>query len=654
MPFYFAWCGPGEAFSEAHLREDELILSFDIAHLEGQIPTLDVEVKNPHVGLLAPGRLQWAWFSYFDGAAYTPLFYGRLIALPSNLLGEVVTLKFISRPTNFMAQKQSRAESLKVSPYYDPIWINQSMLDDPDTILESYSMAWHVDRFAQSVTVSDITFGEDVTEEFMPEDSFYDSVSISFAQTTQNQVIFDGKIDWTQEEVGVVALPPTSITAANSGQIATDFPKAGQTLADGVTVASSTVDITTGDVSGGKIAPKEYHFQYKNYEATHRDGDVLTYNFSQTGYLSGGVVHLTGGGTSGDPEHGIAAEHHYSADYKGIMNGGNGHPNVQANLSVRYEMQRGRTEILKFVMVSELQSIITTPDDAPFNPIKISMQGSDVNLALAGQPPPLGYSGRSTFIPTDRGLQSMIYPMLVGRAHLMQAARAVKVSFDCTFERALTLSCRKNALLHDARLPGGQVIGKITEYHIKGSGDSGDLVGTVQLESTIGTGNQIFISEGNPTYVADGYAAVGYQFYENADLSLPTSDMTIEMPASVQVDDGLVTPLTLNQIVTKFVIHQGVQMDDILSSSAPFTPSFPTDIPVNNPGLPSVETQYNSAVTAGNLIDQTLAAAIQADPTWIELQIQPVANQSFHAEYDLGVGILVVPKMINLDAAANG
>jgi hypothetical protein len=515
-------------------------------------------------------------------------------------------------------------------------------------------MAWHVDRFAQSVTVSDITFGEDVTEEFMPEDSFYDSVSISFAQTTQNQVIFDGKIDWTQEEVGVVALPPTSITAANSGQIATDFPKAGQTLADGVTVASSTVDITTGDVSGGKIAPKEYHFQYKNYEATHRDGDVLTYNFSQTGYLSGGVVHLTGGGTSGDPEHGIAAEHHYSADYKGIMNGGNGHPNVQANLSVRYEMQRGRTEILKFVMVSELQSIITTPDDAPFNPIKISMQGSDVNLALAGQPPPLGYSGRSTFIPTDRGLQSMIYPMLVGRAHLMQAARAVKVSFDCTFERALTLSCRKNALLHDARLPGGQVIGKITEYHIKGSGDSGDLVGTVQLESTIGTGNQIFISEGNPTYVADGYAAVGYQFYENADLSLPTSDMTIEMPASVQVDDGLVTPLTLNQIVTKFVIHQGVQMDDILSSSAPFTPSFPTDIPVNNPGLPSVETQYNSAVTAGNLIDQTLAAAIQADPTWIELQIQPVANQSFHAEYDLGVGILVVPKMINLDAAANG
>jgi hypothetical protein len=652
MPFYFAWCGPGEAFSGAHLREDELILSFDIAHLEGQIPTLDIEVKNPHVGLLAPGRLQWAWFSYFDGVTYTPLFYGRLIALPSNLLGEVVTLKFISRPTNFMAQKQSWAESLKVSPYYDPIWINQSMLDDPDTILESYSASWHVDRFAQGVTVSDITFGEDGTEEFMPEDSFYDSVSISFAQTTQNQVIFDGKIDWTQEEVGVVALPPTSITAANSAQIASDFPKAGQTLADGVTVASSSVDITNGSVGGTPAAPQEYHHQYKNYEAKHSDGDVLTYNFSQTGWLIGTIVNLTGGGTSGDAQHGIAAEHHYSADYMGVMDVGNGSPNVQTNMSVRYEMQRGRTEILKFIMVSELQSIITTPDDAPFNPIKISMQGSDVNLALAGQPPPLGYSGRSTFIPTDRGMQSMLYPMLVGRAHLMQSARAVKVSFDCTFERTFNLSCRKNALLHDSRLPGGQVIGKITEYHIKGSGDSGDLIGTVQLESTIGTGDQIFISEGNPTYVADGYAAVGYQFYENADLSLPTSDMTIEMPASVQVDDGLVTPLTLNQIVTKFIIHQGIQTGNILASSGPFVPTFSTDVPPNNVGLPSVENQYNTAVTNSAVIDQTLRAAIQADPTWIELQVQPVSNQSFHAEYDLGVGILVAPKMINLEAAS--
>jgi hypothetical protein len=77
VPFYFAWCGPGEAFSEAHLREDELILSFDIAHLEGQIPTLDVEVKNPHVGLLAPGRLQWAWFSYFDGLRCRPICWAR-------------------------------------------------------------------------------------------------------------------------------------------------------------------------------------------------------------------------------------------------------------------------------------------------------------------------------------------------------------------------------------------------------------------------------------------------------------------------------------------------------------------------------------------------------------------------------------------------
>jgi hypothetical protein len=653
VTFYFAWCGPGETFNAGHLREDEFILSFDIGHLEGQIPTLDIEVKNPHVGLLAPGRLQWAWFSYqspYDNSI-TPLFYGRLIALPSNLLNEVVTLKFISRPPNFIAQKQAVAERMKVSPYYDPIWIKDTMLDDADTILESYSMAWHVDRFAQSVTVSDITSGEDGTEEFQQEDAFYDSVSISFAQNTQNQVLFDGTINWTQEEVGLIPLPPVSIAALNSSQIASDFPQPGQTLADGVTVASSNV--TTG--TGGSVAQFQgwnTSLSFKSYEKEHRNGDVISSTFSQQGF-PGVAVSLTGGGTSGDEQHGIAAEHHYHATYAGVKDAPSGAPNVQADMTVRYEMARGRTETLKLILVSGIQSIITTPDDAPFNPIKISMQGSDVNLPLAGQPPPLGYSGRSTFFPTDRGIQSMLYPMLVARAHLMQAARAVKISFNCTFERVLSLNCRKNALLHDPRLPGGQVIGKITEYHIKGSGDSGDLVGVVMLESTIGTGDQIIVSEGNPTYVADGYVAIGWQHYENADMSLPTSDLTMEMPASLLVDDGLVTPLDKSQIVTKFVIHPGVGLDEVLIDTPTFPPP-PSDlsIPSDLAAPQSVQTQYNNVINATTAVNQAIQAAIVNDPTWIEIQVQPVSNQAFHAEYDLGVGYLTIPKLINLEAAS--
>ena len=142
---------------------------------KGQIPTLSIDVKNPHIGLLALGRAQAAWLSYSDATGIYPLFHGRLVALPSNLLGEVVTLQFLSKPDDFLAQKQAIANELAIEPWFDPIWISSDKLGspdvgpDPDTVLENYTMAWHVDRTTLAVSVSDIIFGEDGTEVFGPE-----------------------------------------------------------------------------------------------------------------------------------------------------------------------------------------------------------------------------------------------------------------------------------------------------------------------------------------------------------------------------------------------------------------------------------------------------------------------------------------------------
>ena len=665
MLFHFAWCGPDEDFSDAHLREDEAILTFDITHQEGQIPTLDIEVENPHVGLLAPGRAQWAWFSWeADDGEVTPLFYGRLIALPSNLLGEAVTLKFVARPTDYLAQKQDLAESLKVSPYYDPIWINQDSLGDPDTVLETYACSWHVDRYASEVSISDIIFGEDGTEEFREEDSFYDSVSIEFSQAPQNQVIFDGKVEWTQEETGIVALPDTHVAALNAAQIVDDTPGAGTPLGSGWSVASSSVtsNAVTG-TSGGVVDDQgvSLTIQYKNYEKIHLDGDLLTFDLSQTGFCTGYPINVTGGGVAGDVWQGIAGEGQYSATFRGTKvvpadapfgTDTGSHPDTHVSMSLQYQMQRGRTEYIKFVMTSELQPIVTVAEDEPFNPINISMQGTDLNLPLDGTSSPIVYAGRSSFFPTERGLQSIIYPMLIARAHLLQSARAVKVSFNCTFERAINLSCRMNALLHDHRLPGGQVIGKITEYHISGSGDSGELIGKVQIESTIGTGDVIFVSEGNPTYVDEAYVAVGYQFYENADLTLPTDDLTIEIPTSFQVDDGLVTPLTSNQVLGTYRVHRGATLDNVaatFSGGQAFAPTFSTDISSGGGG--SVESQYQRIISASARFDQAIRNAVITNPTWIEIDLVPVSGQCYHAEYDLGAAFLTVPKLIDLEAA---
>jgi hypothetical protein len=52
-----------------------------------------------------------------------------------------VTLNFIARPADYDAQKLALAETLKVAPWWDPMWIRADSRDDPDTVLEARTAA---------------------------------------------------------------------------------------------------------------------------------------------------------------------------------------------------------------------------------------------------------------------------------------------------------------------------------------------------------------------------------------------------------------------------------------------------------------------------------------------------------------------------------
>lgn len=107
-------------------------------------------IKNPRIGLLAPARRTWAWLSH--GGA--PLFFGRLVGVPSNINLNAVTLDFIGRPVDYAAQKAALAASLRVLPYYDPVFITPDAQTDPDTVLEARLAMWHIDRTTLAVTTS--------------------------------------------------------------------------------------------------------------------------------------------------------------------------------------------------------------------------------------------------------------------------------------------------------------------------------------------------------------------------------------------------------------------------------------------------------------------------------------------------------------------
>ena len=122
-PFYFAWVNSTDStWTSDFARWDINIFDFVIEHTESNFPMLTITVPNPFVGFLNPGRLYWAWFAWQDPTTSIvyPLFFGRLVGVPTDLVNQTVQMKLIARPTNYIQIKQQVAESLKVFPYYDP------------------------------------------------------------------------------------------------------------------------------------------------------------------------------------------------------------------------------------------------------------------------------------------------------------------------------------------------------------------------------------------------------------------------------------------------------------------------------------------------------------------------------------------------------
>ena len=190
------------SFGPQHLVEDEKVLSIAIEHSEGDFPSLSIVIKNPRIGLLAPARKTWAWLSHDGG---TPLFFGRLVGVPSSINQNAVTLEFIGAAGRLCgAEGGAWPQSLRSLPYYDPVFLTPEAQADPDTVLEARPELWHIDRTTLAVTTSHILVGEDGVEEFLENEVPYDSVAISIGQVPTRALTVTADVSWTQSAQGSI------------------------------------------------------------------------------------------------------------------------------------------------------------------------------------------------------------------------------------------------------------------------------------------------------------------------------------------------------------------------------------------------------------------------------------------------------------------
>jgi hypothetical protein len=283
----------------------------------------------------------------------------------------------------------------------------------------------------------------------------------------------------------------------------------------------------------------------------------------------------------------------------------------------------------------------------PFNPTlgSVTNDGTAKWTSIGSADVPIGgYPGNTpatSYWPTVRAQQSIAYLIALARARLRLRSRAVEVSFDCRFERAIQLSCRQNAVVFDPRLPGGSAAGKIIAYKISINGDTQELIGNVTIGCAVGQHSSVVITPGTPTYV-NGYVN-GYQVYTGTVVPVG-DDVGYTPPVYAPYDDGLTFPLSKSQAVIESGLvgqtNQSAQITQTVFAALAALGQVPTG---------STPFQYFQFIANANAdLQSRLNAVFVNYPVFYKLGLNPVQNGPFAGFYSMGTTSLVIPELINL------
>lgn len=643
--FYFAWVDKSEiTFNPLiHCREDEEVFTLNITHAEGDFPAMSIQITNPRVGLLTGARKQWAWVSYRDKLGnVTPLFFGRLLGVPQAIQDNVVGLMFVARPADYEEQRAAVADSLRVLPYFDPVWIGGDGARDPDAVLEGYTRIWHIDRITHEVTTSDIIqdVGETVVAYGDADDVFRESVNVSHGQSPVRRVVVTAAVEWGQSAVGTVDISNALLNAfagetpvglatisgmerSTKGMInvicgddlLSKWPTKGDSVGSGWSIGDTSLTI----VGGYPLPP------------TLTDSDTMIYLRTKTWHDS---VFGTAIRTMFERTPGLAIE---VIDYEdsnigkdNTVNGGkitaSGKFNIlwvpifrmAAGMKMDYDISRARTESIGFEVNADVQPLLSDPGDE--ETIYLDIGTANVDVPIDGVIP-INTLRNNRYFETDRGHLSFEHLLCRARAILVSRARAVDVSFTMPFEKGLDLSCRRTVTLLDPRLPEGQATGKIKQYVMTADGSSGNAQVSVVIGCAIGRGGSPAPAPGTPTY-ADDYV-VGYQAYLGTVIVPPVADVSYPEYNGYAIEDDGVNLISLD--LQSALLSIDVEGGLIKESEA-----------ANGSGNNS---------TGVEVMDRVASAS-----TTLRIEMLPLAGGPFDTVMEVAIDPLHIPRMINLEA----
>jgi len=708
--FYFAWSGQLDAWSAAMLREDEEIFSITITHAEGDFATLQIDVKNPRVGLLAAGRNLWCWLSYTSDPLVLgyPIFRGRLIGVPENLSEEVVRLQFVARPEDYQAQKVAVAEPLKVPPYWDPVWL-QANIDDPDTVLESRPQLWHIDRVTLAVTTSDIIEGEDGVVEVTADDHFYDTMTITYGQTPLRRVNMSGTVTWDQTGGGTIdltaplvsafqaagsPLPSPLISSLTGDGLFNSWPAPGSSIGGGWSMGLGSFVLTADWIKPAyykKVWTGADHFPVP--APLPEAKGVLPPDAAPNGWVAPVAWEFPYDAALGQFNIPAMPTVLYGAAFPITP--------LQVHFTADWVAKRGRSETVSFTLDADVQSIITDPGQDEEATVTLNSAAITQGIDPGGATP-ISDLRSPIYFKSDRGVQSVEYLLMLAAAKLLARARCVIIRFSTSWDFVIQwISCRHSARLFDPRLPGGVAQGKITGYTLSFS--TNGISAEVTINCAIGHGGSVEASPGEPSYsgdYVDAYQALldgqvapipGQVVYQSLDNFQVIEDDGLDLfnmtPNNVLKSTPAVSLTTTGSILagspklSTMASDEGLLAGDtyaISGAAIPFGASFVYDgglsgtmslvplVTIIGTTVTITGAAQNGFTITNGVIDQVNAidigaarrmmpdpiGALKIAPTRVCVDLISTDGGSFHTDFPLVVEPMSVPKLIDLEASS--
>jgi hypothetical protein len=562
MP-YFAWIDPGETvFGSEHLRWDEDVFSFTLAQDEGNPANLTLVVRRPRnssgdaIGLLGPGRKIWCWFG-LDCGPDLIRFRGRLVGVPTSIFEELVTLEFVARPIDLVAQKAALADSLRVLPYYDETVIDPAQRTDPEVVLEGYSAIWHYDRETHALTISDEVDGEDGLVEFdgssEPGKVLHDGLSLNLTSGPLTRVDIVADYTWTQLAQGTVELAsyllktwpgagPTYIRSFTFGE--ENWPKTGASLGEGWTAAEATAvkmyNLSPITVTGGSTMtvkfPGDGWFGPTSTTTTYSETRTSVNAPPGSRYTPHVTDKITVKNEAVD-EGGATANVSYSRNYQENTTI-TVYKHTRVTLVAGYSASRQCTEAVTLSLLADVQPVLTDPDDGEalrIDNIRSVNLSEDIGTGVDAYKP-IGDPRRRSYIATDRGNRSIEHLIALARATLLKRARVVEIAFAPKLERMPEITLRKNGFLVEPRV--GEALGKIIGYSLALDGSDGRIKCEVRIGCAIGRGGSAVAAGGDPTYATVDYTGADYQQFTGRTVLFDTS-VGYAPPLADPNDDGI-------------------------------------------------------------------------------------------------------------------